>query len=610
MEENLSRKRALAEIRFEEWLSYNPLFHTYIPEFSEAFNRGSSLDLNYYVKRKIGESNRYYEDDLCDSLFTASNNAKLSYLSAKVGNGKTSLCRYITLELNKKKDYLVFYVDIGSSERDTSNIIQLLRDVILDVLVKRDIIENKRVFCEGIFSKSGFKDLTPNEMLDRYEKLSYAEIINYVDDLPDIKKILIIIDNIDECSQEIINFCDKIAKDLQKHCNFLKKIYSILLPAREHTVNKYFFQECFADNHLPKINEIEIIKKALSQSIDKIKTTTRQYSQSIEYPKVRGPYSYPYITVTIEIESTKIFLEKLIETIETSIFWSLCRALSNRNYKIMISNIYNFIHSCKLPIIPLFNLAFLKNFYIDHGLEIPDYVPFNTGLETLLAIHYPFYDKGSSHIINIFNLFDSVDPGNYKNTLTIIRLLCFLQNKSDQNKSLNEIREKLNKFGYVEDNVNAAIEKCFDYGLIEASHGNHLKDLSNTSEINISSIGRFYLDFLICNDTYLSFIADDTPMPSPICGDINKKYNKHEHEQGNEYITFPHIINESASDFINFIKSEEELEKQYIKDKNCKYNDFLLYMSIRKDSNPQTIGEYMESNRHKQITKNILEKYI
>jgi hypothetical protein len=603
---SLSRKRALSEIKLDEWLSYNPLFETYIPEFSEAFNRGSSLDLNYYINRTRNKGNRYYEDELCESLFPTSSIAKLSYLSAKVGNGKTSLCRYITEKLNKQKDYLVIYLDIGSSEIKTSNIISLFRDAILNVLKEKHIVTKKREFCDGIFNKSGFDDLTLIQKYDKYNDLNYQEIIDYIDDLSDIQKILIIIDNIDECNMEIINFCEYFAKNLQKYCNKLKKTYSILLPARETTVKKYFDQEHFADNPLPKIDEIEIIKKALSQSIDKIKGSMGQYSQSIEYPKIKGPYSFPSITIIMTKESAEIFLSRLIETVKTSIFWYLCRALSNENYKIMTSHIYNFIHSCKLPITPLFSLIWLKDFYITHNLEIPEYMSFNIGLETLLAIHYPFFDKKASLITNVFNLKDSVSPGDHVNTLILIRLLCFLQNNTDQNKYLREIIETFNKYEYSIDNIKAAIEKCFEYGLIEAAYGNHLADLSDNSEIKISSIGKFYIDVLICNDTYLSFMADDTPMPDMFFQDIGKKYKKH----GHEHTKFSHIIKQASDTFINFIKTEEKLEKNSMKSKNYDYKDFLSRMSFKKDSEPITIGEYIELNRNQPISIDMIEIYF
>jgi len=604
---NQPRKRALAHINKDDWLNHNPLFKSFIPEFNSAFNRGSSLNLDYYQDREKNASLMRYEDEICESLFPTDNNPKLSYLSAKVGNGKTCLCRYITKELNNQNDCFAFRVEIGSLKNDTSNIMKLFTNAILKELQKKTIVEHKGDFCKKVFCLAGFPDLTSSEMFDRYYNLPYTDIINYIDSLPEVKNILIIIDNIDECSLKVINYCKDFAMRLKNHCTNLDKKYSILLPARGHTARKYFDQKHFADFKLPKIDETELIKKALSQSIDEIEKSIRHYSQPIEYPKIRGPYKFPSYTVTITNESAKIFFNRLIDTVTTkeSIFWFLCRTLSNKNYKIMISHMYNFIHSCKLPLIPLFNQIWLKDFYYTHDLTVPDIIPFDLGLETLLASHYPFYDVDISHVVNIFNLKNSTISGDFRNTLITIRLLCFLKNNKHRNIILAEIQEEFSKYGYLRDDVDIAIEeKCFAYGLLDAPNGNHLKDLEGTSEIKISPIGEFYIDILICSDTYLSFMADDTPVPNNFYRDIGKKYEKQKN------VDFHKIKKRATSIFIRFVEAEEKLEKNFLENKNYNYNDFLSRMSMPIDSKPQTISKYIESRRNQSINIDMLNVYL
>jgi len=606
-EKRLLRVRALSAIQKEDWLSYNPLFTTYIPVFDECFNRGIPLDINYYVTRKGRAPGTIYEEELCKTLFPTDNTAKFSYLIAKVGNGKTSMCKHITEKLNTQQTQtsICIYVDMGLSGKKETNIEPSFRDATFRALKQKGIVETNGAFCKGVFDYAGFSGMTPNELRFAYETLSYKYIIDYIDSLHDFQKVLVIIDNVDECGNDMINGCKKFAKQLRDHCASLSKSYGILLPLRKHTLKKYFDQEHFADNQLPQMDEIELIKNLFTQNIDKIKVAMNKYSQEMEYPEIHGPYSYPSIIVTITPESAEMFFHRLIETVGTSEFWFFVRALSNSNYKFLISNIYNFIHSCKLPLIPLFNQVWLSDFYNKHNIQTQENIPFNRGLETLLAIHYPFFDEQASHIINVFNLSNMDNAGCYENTLIITRLLCFLKNHMDQQMRLSDIREIFDNYGYL-NVINKAIDKCFEYGLVEASNGTHIDDLTDDSELNISSIGRFYIDILICNNTYLCFMADDTPMPKNVCEDICKKYHKHGPKDEN----FPNIIKRASDNFISFIKTEEALEKSFLDGYQIDYNDFLLEMSICKDSKPQNISEHIESNRSQHINAEVLKKYL
>ena len=600
-----NRKRALESITKNEWLKYNSLFKTYVAEFDMSFNRGVSQNMNYYVKRNTNTNEISYEDSLCISLFPTEGdeNVKLSYLTAKVGNGKTCLCRYIKGEKSPLyEDTICIYIDTWSHRTINDSI---FRDTILKVLKEKEIVKNKAEFCNRIFENQGFTGkykLSMSDQLDRYETITARELIDYIDSLSGYHKVLITIDNIDECDKELIENSRDFAIKLKTSCGSKKK-YGILIPARGHTAKKYFDQKIFADNQLPPMDPIAIIRSHFLNFKDIIQQETKNYSQKIEYPKTNdGRYSTPpNITISITPATVIYFIDLLLKTLDKEpAFWKLLLILANGNYRRLVCFCYNFIHSCKLPLVPLFNRVW--NPLLTDVQQ--NNIPFNLGLETLLAIHYPFYDVEASHIVNVFNLKSSHQSGDFQNSLATPRVLCYLKNKKEQD--LSEIKNYFKNYSYDNIVINDVIEKCFGEGLIDSEHGNYVKDLSDESRIKLSTIGHFYLDVLICNDTYLSFMTDDIPMPIPYQFTILDKYEK----SSDNRETFPKIIEQYTDKLIHFVEMEEKAEKILLESRGYSYNDFLSQSSIVDDKNSYSISQYIKANRNKRVALDVLDRYL
>ena len=109
-------KRALDDVDTvkDKWLSYNPLFKSYVPYFDEAFDRGIPLNLAQYVTRPL-ESGGTFEEDMCRLLFSTHRNptGKVYILQGTVGSGKTCLVRYLIHNLIPRiiPGALAIYVD-------------------------------------------------------------------------------------------------------------------------------------------------------------------------------------------------------------------------------------------------------------------------------------------------------------------------------------------------------------------------------------------------------------------------------------------------------------------------------------------------------------------
>lgn len=592
-----------------EWLVYNPLFFKYIPEFDESFNRGVHLNLDYYVPRNSLDLS--YEMGLCEYLFSPDkkSNTKVYNLKGNVGSGKTTLCKYIVERILPENESLGIYLDVWPSEEISDNSIlkKVFISEVYNALIRNKIVENYKEFCEGVLKVMGWSNLSPKDILECSTSFEPEYVLQYLSLLPSIKNILIIIDNIDESSVNMIENCNVFSLELARICRSLEKNFSILVPAREYTITRYFFQDHFAKKSLKNIDEINIIVKKLEQASLSIKESVREYSQKVEYSPVKGPYNYPNIRIIIKKESAIDFLKEMSKVIlskDENTFYYLVKAISNKNLKIFTGNVYNLIHSCKLPLTKLFNKVFLTNI---NFAESTDAITFNLAVECLMSIHYPFYDVNSSHIVNIFNLNNSKAPNDFKNTLTIPRLICFLRNKGTGTTKLSEIYDWFGKYMYTKNLIDDAIEKCFNYGLVISNHGCHSRILENNSILSSTSISNFYLDILICNYLYLSFISDDTPMSPNLYSEIHKKYDK---DLSKDNHKFTATVSKSAKNFIQFLEHEEALEREFLEKNHLNYNDFHSQTCLSIDNNYLSFSKHITEKNNYVPKSHEIKKYF
>jgi GTPase SAR1 family protein len=616
------RKRPLEDISNtkSEWRRYNLLFETNIEKFDDIFEHGVRSDINYYVKRKykkegLDDSNtEYYEDKFFDLVMpeNGADNVKLSCLHGKVGCGKTSLCRYITEKKIPEEEPGCIGIYLDATGNDSiENFEEWFRQKCLDVLIVKGIVKNKVDFCKKILKKSGISRITNEKALDRYSNLDISDLINYIDSIELIEKVLILIDNIDECPRELITNCKNFALRLKKVCVDKTKKYGIVISLRKQSL-KYIDQDNnFAEERLPPVDDIEIIMSKFKKMEEHLMKSRVPYKEIFERYSSGGTYHVPQqIKISITRDRTIDFLKAILEAArKKEDFWKLICALSDGNYKYMTANAYHLMHSCKLQLNPAFIKAFVTNNLEIYGTTIaPESIPIELGLECLLAIHYPFFDHKASTIMNLFNLKNDKMPGAWHNTLTTVRVLCYLNNQHD--KTINEIIDYFTNItvSYKEEFIRDAIGRSIDSGLINSDHGIKIMDLDEAqSKVSISRIGKLYIEQLIWHPTYLSFMSDDTPVPKLYYFKIEYKYTRKQ----NNPTAFTEIIKQYSDDFISFIESEEEHEKTAINNKII-YQGFLSRTSYinPKTGDPMTISEYIKSKKSCKLTAVELNNYI
>nr|NJM04518.1 hypothetical protein [Desulfobacula sp.] len=204
-------------------------------------------------------------------------------------------------------------------------------------------------------------------------------------------------------------------------------------------------------------------------------------------------------------------------------------------------------------------------------------------------------------IINIFNSNNSYIQNDYKNTLTIVRMLSYLLNNGACSKK--KLYERLEFYGYPTAYLDHALEKCFNYGLVSSDHGCRINDLNDSTEIKISNVTTTYFEKLIQKTSYLQYVCEDTPMPHEKIVPIDKKYPKPNSKSVTQKYADSRL--ESVKLFLEFLKTEELLEKNYIETHiDIKWKDYLFEFGIKLNNSYLSISDYIVETSLKQLSSN------
>jgi hypothetical protein len=604
-----NRRRALDEVEAtkDRWIEHNPLFKSAIPQFDEAFNRGVPLNLDHYVCRQ-GKEMCQVEEAYCDLFFSTHLNptGKVYVLQGPVGAGKTSFVRYLTDRVipARHKNALSVYIDSWQLFTDDGTETAALHKACsraIENSVTRGpgaLFSNQQEFFSAALNFLGYSNLSHSGIFELGRKLEIPDVLKYLFLKTPITHFLFAVDNIDESSLAAIQAGRGFVTELAHLCREYsggQKSSCVLLPVREYTANKFSDTDRFAHKELPPIDEATIISAKLEQARSSIDSIASEFSGEVSFtmniPGSRDQ-SIRAAQITIKKEAICSFLQELAEEIvkKDHEMLSLLRKLSAGNLKILVGNVYNMLHSTKLPLTELFQRRFIP----DEAPELRRPLsnsPLKGGraFECLLAIHYPFYDVAASHLMNVFNVVSSKAPNDFRNTLTIPRLLCLLLNGGRQPK--RDIVAKFSEVGYSEKYVEAAIRKCLNYGLISSDHGFDVEHFQSNTVLWLSTAGEAYLETLIIEPSYLQYVCEDTPMPDQYCIPITTKY-RHNRSHGSVEQRLRSILS-----MIAFLQEEEKMEHQSVViDKRVDEGGFLFQMSVRRGNHGIRLSQHLKDH--------------
>lgn len=407
-----------------------------------------------------------------------------------------------------------------------------------------------------------------------------------------MKKIIIIIDNIDESTNEAIKACQSFAESLEKfHAESTTNIQLyILIPIREYININFFDIEHFAKYELPEVDYRDFVSEKFRELKTDLAKDRQKYEQIFTYSFMnKDKIVKQGRNFQFSKESTDKYISDLYAIVldeKKNNFTKFVKDISSGNLKIFIGNLYNFFHSYKLPLDNLFLKYFAKEYnvstdYKEHDLDE------GVILENLMCIHYPFYDVANSFIVNIFNCNNSCAEDDYLNTLSIVRILLYLYNSHDANYSL--VLEKFKNYTYKEEIIKAALGKCLTYGLLESSNGFHLEHFNKSTIIRYNKSTEVYLKQIINSIHYLQYVCEDVPVTESYYVPISEKYHYDENSHGSR-----EKRELGSRKLIEFISAEEELEESALKKMRIDYEAFLYEMSFRKGDKGIKISQYMK----------------
>lgn len=301
-------------------------------------------------------------------------------------------------------------------------------------------------------------------------------------------------------------------------------------------------------------------------------------------------HSNTLIKYVITAESAKKYLIHITQQIfnEQNGISDLLKIISNGNIKKYLLCMYFFFHSCKVRISPLFK-AFLEE------KPIGDKLTEHFFIEALMAVHTPFFDTQASQLPNIFNAGNFCEKNSWANTLSIIRILQFLHH-NPQPAQKKELFNFFMEHGYDSNILSSAFETAFEFHLIVAPCGSRARDVAQSDTIKISKFGKYCLDCLLKEISYLQYIVDDTPMLKDYITPISEKYCIDDYKinrnssSPKETKTSKRKRMEAIDMFIKFLQLEEEM----VLGLNKNYAYYKGRLGFHIEGNNASLAEYID----------------
>jgi hypothetical protein len=450
----------------------------------------------------------------------------------------------------------------------------------------------------------GYEFNSDGEILAARRQIELDEVLDFLASFDEVARVMIVVDNLDECSKETIDLTRSFVRNLVVRGTASPRAQKIavLLPLRNYSINRFGDTKRYAMDDLPEPDYIKIFVKKIELLEKLIMADARSYTGEVSaaaFSRVSREHTLSSVTYKIAPASIKQFLERLARYLLTAHserdFAPFLKSVSAGNCKYLVAGLYNFLHSCKLPLSPLFTQAFLPDYTVDKGRQI---VQLGTAIECLMAIHYPFYDVDASSICNVFNAADFRAPNSYQNTLVIPRLMARLVN-AEQPLTFGRLRQDFRSIGYQQRAVEAAFRKLCKYGLIASSEGYQLDDWVDETELSSTTATKTYLHVVVIELGYLMYISEDVPMPAEFVVSIVDKYGGTLIGGGSRS---PRL--NSISRFLDFVEAEERIERNAVIDKKrLSEHSFLERFGVNVGSKHVPISQFMREGVAERLAK-------
>ncbi|HVM60137.1 MAG TPA: hypothetical protein VMV72_04655 [Verrucomicrobiae bacterium] len=608
-----SRKRALDAVTNKQpWKSYNELFRSHTKIYDDVFDRGSAPDLECYVDFRTNEG-AVFADILVENMLglqqPGREEGRVYILRGDVGRGKSIFSRHLVQKFvpDKHPKVVAAYCDAFDIVqcKDFSEFQTNLRDSIVRAAMdsRPDMFPSECAFFRLLLeSKTKGYSLTDGEIIDRRDKFTVEETLDFLASQQSVVRVLVVVDNLDECSKVTIDLALSFVRNLTQRGGTAPRSQkvSVLLPLRGYTVNRYGDTKRFACLDLPEPNYTGVFGRKLEMLRNLIAKDANVYEGIVSpsvFPRSRHEKSIQVIRYQVSPQGAYKFLKDLADYLlvakQERDFAPLLKGICAGNCKYLVADLYNFLHSCKLPLTPLFGQVFLP----EHTRDMRQVVPTGIAVECLMAIHYPFFDVDDSLICNVFNAANQSAPNSFENTLVMPRVLARLVN-AGQPMQVSRLQQEFKTTGYHHSCVDAAFKKLAKFGLITSSEGHDTETWTAETLISGNSATRTYLEVLLVEPSYLQYVCEDTPMPESYMVSVEDKYGGKLIGSGSKGARL-----QSVNKFLQFIEEEERLEKEAVIGKRLVERTFLNRFGVRVDDSYLWLSRHMRAGVEYRLQK-------
>ncbi len=549
----------------------NALFHQTYSAFDAIFRRIDITDMpnlfcelrtnNVVTNRNFFSRFKMHEDDVIadtsqlDSFlkdnYPSTHNGSMYYVFGKKGVGKSTLLTYYISRYLSQQKYIPIYLDLYGI--DIEDLYQSINRKLYESLYNSQLTKKYFISPENAKEvRKEFSSMSDEWIIDKIYKdhenkyqFTYQLLHHLAEERQ--KKIYIFFDNTDELGFDVIIQIIRLSYNIISNKIPVRIIHALrdYWGAPEFVNQARQFQVSCTYLTPPNITEL------INARIKHIKFPSPKAKFSVEF-LAWSESRWQQHTKTVTYEKATVLLDDfMVEVFQNLNFAEEIYKSCNYNIRELLDNVYNFFHSCNLPIVPLFQRILLEQ-KKSRKIELDDYI------RCIMTVHTFCFDYESSRVFNIFDMSGKCSVTSYRNTLGLIRILQRVSLEDGCEK--NDLLADFKALGYEEDNLKYAINTLINKGLLESPDGDNF----NVINILVISLkGKYYINKIIYNFEYLSYIQDRVPMPNNFQTSVNYRFGSPNSLSGSGNLN-QRI--EAVNKFVQFIKEEEQAESNEFSD--------------------------------------------
>jgi predicted type IV restriction endonuclease len=416
-----------------------------------------------------------FEKDFKKKIFDK--NGSLMVLLGGIGSGKsTFIHRFFKVIIAEKENHLWFYIDFRNASLNPDQVEEYILEKMYEVWCAKYKDKLSKLLSEISFQCD-----------DSDRMIFFSKLFGLAQYLP--ISTTVIIDNID---QHEVGFQEKIFLTAHHLKDALKTV--VILALREETflistrtgvLDAYYIPKF----HISAPNFLKMILKRIDFAIKTIK-----YHIDGSLPKKELTLFFTIIKASLYRENTQS--KKIVEFINN---------VSTGNMREALRMFNSFIVSGNTNVQEMFN---------KHEESGSYQLSYHQLIKSIMLGEYRHYSQERSHIMNVYDFDYSITDSPF-HLLRILRYLLISANKKSPigrgYLSIDELIIKFETLAIPRKVVFDSFSRLVAFNLIEFDNQTK-KNIKSASFVKLTASGKYYLETLTSEFTYLDLVLVDTPI--------------------------------------------------------------------------------------------------